>query len=94
MYIPSPTDVEDIRLPDDLLQMTEEIAQNVHDVWAEGRLRDGWTYGPEKDAVLKKTPLLVPYEELPEREKDFDRSTALFTLRYVIKMGYSITREK
>ncbi|MBR0468471.1 MAG: Ryanodine receptor Ryr [Mogibacterium sp.] len=94
MYRPMPADVEDIRLPEELLELTEEIAENVHEVWAEGRIKDGWTYGPVRDSERKETPMLVPYDQLPESEKDFDRNTALYTLRYVIKRGYKISLEK
>ena len=40
----------------------------------------------------KTTPLLVPYEELPESEKEYDRNTAFETLKLIIKMGYQIKR--
>jgi hypothetical protein len=74
--------------------MTEDIAANVHDVWAEGRIAEGWTYGEEKDAVRKTTPQLVPYDQLPESEKEYDRSTALYAIRYVIKRGYKIIKKQ
>lgn len=92
MYIPKPVDVSDVDLSEELLQLTEKIAENVHDVWAAGRIAEGWTFGPEKDSVTKETPLLIPYEELPESEKYYDRNTALNTLKYVIKMGYKIEK--
>lgn len=94
MYRPSPVNVGDITLTDELLQMTEEVAANVHDVWAQGRIAEGWTYGPVRDAEKKTMPQLIPYEELPESEKEFDRNTALYTLRYVIKRGYTIQKER
>ena len=62
-YEPSPIDVSKIELPDALLDLTELIAENVHDVWAAKRLADGWTYGEERDDELKQTPCLVPYSE-------------------------------
>lgn len=93
MYVPKPIDISEIVLSDELLQLTEEIAENVHEVWAAGRIDEGWKYGPVKDSVKKETPLLVPYGELPESEKDYDRNTALSTLKLIIKKGYSIIRE-
>lgn len=93
MYSPKPIDTSDIVLSEDLLALTEKIAANVHDVWAEGRIAESWTYGAEKNVELKTTPLLVPYEELPESEKDFDRNTAMETLRLIVKMGYKISKE-
>jgi len=93
MYNPQPIDVKDIVLPDELLALTEAIAENVHEIWAAGRIAEGWTYGDVKDLSAKTTPLLVPYDELQESEKDYDRNTALGTLKMVIKMGYKIKME-
>lgn len=91
MYNPKPIDTSNIELPEELLALTEQIAANVHDVWAVGRIAEGWTYGNAKDVEQKKTPLLVPYDELPESEKDYDRNTALETLKLIIKLGYSVS---
>lgn len=93
MYEPKPIDTSDIILPEELLALTEKIAENVHDVWAIGRLAEGWVYGDVKDTEKKVTPLLVPYEDLPESEKDYDRKTALETLKLIVKLGYVISRE-
>jgi len=92
MYKPEPVDTSDVILSEDLLALTGEIASNVHDVWAVGRISEGWVLGDAKDPEKKTTPLLVPYEELPESEKDYDRNTALETLKLIIKLGYRITR--
>lgn len=91
MYDPKPIDTSDVILPEELIALTEKIAENVHDVWAAARIAEGWTYGQEKDGVIKTTPLLVPYNDLPEGEKEYDRKTALETIKLIIKMGYSIT---
>lgn len=82
----------DVNLSKELLELTEGIAANVHDVWAAGRIAEGWTLGLEKNAEKKTTPLLIPYDELPESEKEYDRNTALETLKLIIKMGYRIER--
>lgn len=89
-YNPKPIDTSDITLPEELLALTEKIAENVHDVWAVGRIEQGWTYGPVRDDAKKETPCLVPYNELPESEKEYDRNTAMETLKLIIKMGCSI----
>ncbi len=94
MYLPKPIDTSDVVLSEDLLALTEKIAANVHDVWAVGRIAEGWTYGVEKSVELKTNPCLVPYDELPESEKDFDRNTAMETLRLIVKMGYKIIKEE
>lgn len=90
MYKPDPIDTSDLVLSAELLELTEKIAENVHDVWAVGRLEQGWTYGKERNDELKTTPCLVPYSELPESEKEYDRNTALETLKLIIKLGYKL----
>ncbi|MCI8483001.1 MAG: Ryanodine receptor Ryr [Lachnospiraceae bacterium] len=87
MYEPKPIDTSDVTLPAEWLVLTERLAENVHEVWAAGRIAEGWTYGEAKDVEKKKTPLLVPYAELPETEKDYDRNTALETMKIVVKLG-------
>ena len=92
MYQPNPIDTGDVILTPELLALTEEIAEQVHEVWAKGRAEAGWTYGACRDDVKKTTPCLVPYGELPESEKRFDRETALGTLKLICKLGYTISR--
>ncbi len=89
-YQPKPVDTTGVVLPEELLQLTELIAENVHEVWSAGRIAEGWTYGEKKDAVLKTTPLLIPYRDLPESEKEYDRRTAFETLKFIVKLGYRI----
>ena len=92
-YTPNPMQTNDITLSDDLVALTELIAANVHDVWAVGRIKEGWTYGEVKDTEKKTTPCLVPYDELPESAKEYDRNTAIETLKLITKLGYKITRK-
>jgi ryanodine receptor 2 len=92
-YTPQPIDTSDVRLPAELDELVEKIAKNVHEVWARNRMEQGWTYGEERNDELKHHPCLVPYEELPEIEKDYDRDTALGTLKLICKFGFKITRD-
>ena len=69
------------------------MSKNVHEVWAESRISQGWTYGPERNDALKHHPCLVPYEDLPEVEKAYDRDTAVGTLKLICKLGFKITKE-
>ena len=94
MYKPNPIDTGEIVLSEDLLQLTEKIAENVHEVWAAGRIAEGWTYGEERNNAAKTTPCLVPYSELPENEKEYDRNTALQTLKLIVALGYKIGKEE
>lgn len=91
-YIPQPMDTSDVRLPQELLDLAEDISKNVHEVWAKNRRDLGWTYGEKRDDKLKTHPSLIPYEELSEEEKDFDRCTAMGTLKLITKLGFCITK--
>ena len=86
-------DTSDIQLPEELNLLIEAMAKNVHEVWAQSRMEQGWTYGEERNDVLKHHPCLIPYEELPEIEKAYDRDTALGTLKLISKLGFKISME-
>lgn len=90
-YQPQPIDTAAVALPETLAALTERLAENAHDIWAQQRLADGWTYGPERDDAAKTHPDLVPYAELPEGEKEYDRLTAMETLKAILALGYAIT---
>lgn len=94
MYQPKPFDTGVVRLPEELLELTEQIAENVHENWSAGRIAEGWTYGPVRDDEKKQTPCLVPYVELPENEKAFDRNTAMETLKLIVALGYKIEKRQ
>lgn len=91
-YNPHVENLAGIHLTPEILELTERLAERTHDVWAAGRIREGWRYGPERDDSLKLHPCLIPYSELPESEKEYDRNTAMETLRYIKYLGYEITR--
>lgn len=93
MYTPKPIDTSSAELSQELLELTERIAENVHEVWAEGRISQGWTYGEHRDDDKKTTPCLVPYDELPEKEKEYDRKTAIETLKLILTLGYKIEKK-
>ena len=91
-YTPQPIDTTAIKLPKELNPLVEQMAKNVHEVWAAGRIADGWTYGATRDDVEKTHPCLVPYEELPESEKEYDRNTAIGTLKFILAQGFTINK--
>lgn len=91
-YNPKPIDTSDVVLPPDLEQLAEKMAKNVHEVWADSRLAEGWCYGEERDDANKTHPCLIPYEELPEEEKEYDRNTSIGTLKLIMKLGFKIVR--
>lgn len=92
MYTPKPTDTSDVALSPEVLALAEAMAKNTHDVWAARRMLEGWTYGPDRSDSRKTHPGLVPYEELTESEKEYDRETALEALRLMVKFGFQIVR--
>ena len=92
-YIPEPMDLSLVDLPESLIQLSERIAENVHEVWAKARIDEGWTYGEKRDDIHKKHPCLVPYDELPEEEKEYDRNTAMNTIKMVKKLGFRIEKD-
>jgi hypothetical protein len=91
-YRPHPIPTAGIELGPDVLELTEQLARNAHEVWAQKRLDDGWTYGPRRDDALREHPCLVPYEALPEAEKEYDRALALETLKVILALGYRIEK--
>ncbi len=91
-YVPHPIDVDNIPLDGDLEELQEAIAENAHDVWAETRIEEGWTYGKERDDSEKRHPDLVPYTALPDSEKEYDRKMAFNTIKLVKKLGFDIIK--
>jgi ryanodine receptor 2 len=91
-YEPKPLATTGLILPSELLELTERLAENAHDLWAAQRLKDEWTYGPRRDDQSKKHPCLVPYAELPDAEKEYDRQAALGTLKAILALGYRIAK--
>lgn len=89
-YQPKPVDTTKVVLPAELMVLGEMIAKNVHEMWAESRIKEGWTYGPQRDDKKKTHPCLIPYEELPESEKAYDRNSCMETLKLIIKLGFRI----
>ena len=89
-YRPTPIETSAVRLPDELAPLAERLARNAHEVWARERIADGWSPGPARDDARKEHPCLVPYEELPESEKKYDRSTSLETLKAICALGFRI----
>ena len=85
-------DTSDIQLPKELNELVEQMAKNVHEVWAQTRISQGWTYGAERNDTLKQHPCLVPYEDLPEEERVYDRNTAISTLKLITKLGFKIEK--
>ena len=91
-YKPKPIDTKDIVLPTELNNLIEEMSKNVHEFWAETCISQVWTYGEERNDAEKKHPCLVPYEELSEEEKEYDRNTSIETIKLILKLGFKISK--
>lgn len=91
-YTPQPIDTKDVVLPEELNNLVEAMAKNVHEVWAQTRIDQGWIWGEERNDELKHHPCLVAYEELPEEERLYDRNTSIETLKLITKLGFKITK--
>lgn len=91
-YLPHPIDITNITLPNELEPLVEQMSKNVHEVWAATRISQGWKYGKERNDELKTHPCLIPYEELPEEEKEFDHNTSIGTLKLIMKLGFKIVK--
>lgn len=92
-YVPQPIDVNDFQFPAGLDELVELLAKNVHEIWAKNRIEQGWVYGDTRNDALKYHPCLVPYEDLPEKEKEYDRATAMGSLKLIMKLGYRISKD-
>ena len=93
-YLPMPAETRDVELAEEFVDLVEKMAKNVHEVWAANRIAEGWRYGKVRDDARKEHPCLVPYEELPESEREYDRNTAVETLKLIIKLGSKVIPPK
>lgn len=91
-YTPRLKDLRQVELPDGIDALREALAENSHDRWAIERQSEGWTYGPERDDTKLESPDMVPYAQLPESEKQYDRLMAVNTLKLLISLGYKIEK--
>jgi hypothetical protein len=89
-YQPRPIETSHIKLSEEIVKLTERLSEHAHDIWAKQRFADGWTHGPERNDAKKQHPSLVPYRELPESEKQYDRNAALETIKAMLALGYRI----
>jgi len=91
-YTPQPLDTSAVALAPEIVALTELLAKNAHEHWAQLRIAEGWRYGPARDDAKRENPCLVPYEELPDSEKQYDRNTAMETLKMILALGYRIAQ--
>lgn len=92
-YRPDPIDTAGVELSPKLGELIERLAANNHDHWAIQRIAEGWRFGPERNDKAKTHPDLVPYEQLPNAEKEYDRRSVIETLKAIITLGYSVEKD-
>lgn len=92
IYRPTPLDTSRVSLLPEIMDLREKLAEHAHDVWAAQRISEGWTYGPQRNDAAKQHPCLVPYADLPESEKEYDRAAALQTLKAIVALGYQVSK--
>ena len=93
-YNPKPIDLSDVVLDEDLSELREAIAENAHEIWAVERQSKGWTWGPKRDDEKKHNPCMVPYSDLPDSEKLYDREMAMQTIKLLKKLGYDLVKRE
>ena len=93
-YRPATIDTSQVELSPDLTDLVERLAQNNHDHWARKRIEEGWCYGGARDDKKKEHPDLVPYDQLPESEKEYDRRTVVEALKSIVALGYELRRHR
>lgn len=91
-YRPTPIPTAEIELDSGLHELVERLAESNHDHWARQRMDQGWIYGPQRDDQKKTHPDLLPYHQLSESEKGYDRTSVIETLKAIIAAGYEIRR--
>jgi hypothetical protein len=92
MYKPKPIDTSHVEIPKYLEKLTELLSENSHDIWAQQRMKEGWTFGPQRDDTGKKHPDLIPYDELLPSEQEYDRVTVIGVIKAIIALGYRIEK--
>jgi len=74
----------------DLPATIEHLAARVHEAWVNHRRSSGWRYGERRDDDSRESPSLVPYEDLPDAERELDRVTVRRTLEGLRDLGYRL----
>ena len=70
----------------------ERMAELEHDRWCRERVAAGWTYGPARNDERKTTPYLVPWDQLTEDVKDYDRNAVRALPELLTYAGFEIVR--
>lgn len=89
-YRPRPIDTSSVEVTPELEELFERLSRNVHEIWASQRMSEGWTLGRERSDARREHPCLIPYDDLPESEKEVDRVVVRQTLLALLALGGGI----
>ena len=70
----------------------ELLARMEHERWQAEREAGGWKLAAEKNEARKQTPYLVPYDDLPEDVKEYDRAAVRGIPAFLAEVGLSVVR--
>ena len=90
MYEPKVPPIEGLDEDARFADLLDALARGVHDSWAQRTMELGWRFADLRDDVGKGHPCLVPYEALPESERDMDRCIVRGVLGTLLALGYRI----
>jgi hypothetical protein len=71
----------------------EIMAEMEHERWCLEKLQQGWKYAAgSQDPTMKLHPALVPWNELPEADKEKNRIAARQLPTFLARVGYKVKR--
>ena len=63
-----------------------------HRRWLAERTNAGWTFAEKKNVAAKQSPYLLSWEELPERAREWNRSSIRDIPTLLANVGLAIAR--
>jgi hypothetical protein len=72
----------------------DAIAGQEHERWRADRTADGWVHGEVKDEVAKRNPLLVPWSELADSDRQWNLASARNLLPMLARNGFEAVRQR
>ena len=69
-----------------------QLAEMEHERWMQAKLEAGWRYAPETEKERKLHEALLPWDKLPEEQREKDRFLVRAIPRILAKAGYTVVR--
>ncbi len=70
--------------------LLDELARDEHDRWMAAKTAAGWAYGPHTDELARRHDALLPWDDLPESQKDKDRALVIGIPAILSRCGYAV----